>query len=215
MAKESVQSLRLVHAQASCRSPFLVSPQLTGYQVSPWLKRVRLICSCLESYADTCSYPAVPADPELSAGSATRTPAATSNESQDQSAPSNDAAASTSQPHQLPESLASASNASAGPSSSSAAGPSGSSSASLDTIDDICIAITSIDSIHGNPNTQYKRVCQSLLPALQHLESKGTHLGVPGAVVLCSPLQGNHDPLQVLLTQIPPNGVGLGYLFIL
>ena len=157
----------------------------------------------------------VPADAEVSAVSATRTPAATSHESQAHSAPSDNTATSISQPQQLAASLPSTGNAAAGPSSSSATGPSGSSSASLDTIDDICTAITSIDSIRGNPNNQYKRVLQSLLPALQHLESKGTHLGVPGAVVLCSPLQGNHDPLQVLLTQIPPNGVGLGYLFIL
>lgn len=141
--------------------------------------------------------------------------AATETQSQLVQHSSNEAVSSSSQLPQAP--VASMNINPAGPSaSSSAAGPSSASSSnSLNTIDDVCNAILSITLSGGDANAQYKLVSQSLLPALQHLEHRGTSLGVPGSVVLCSPLQGNHDPLQALLTQIPQAGLGLGYLFIL
>ncbi|KAK9895453.1 hypothetical protein P389DRAFT_93346 [Cystobasidium minutum MCA 4210] len=146
-------------------------------------------------------------------GPATTTTAATDNAGQPAQNNSTPAVTGTSS---LPQaSAASTSSNQAGTSSASAGPSSASSSNSLNTIDDVCNAIITISLSGGDANAQYKTVSQLLVPALQQLENRGTHLGVPGSVVLCSALQGNHDPLQALLTQIPPAGLGAGYLFIL
>lgn len=156
-------------------------------------------------------------DPSIGATGSplTRMPAATDSQVPVHSQRGNATAATagTSQP-QLALAPSTSSSA-AGPSHSSNAGPSTSSSTSLDTIDDVCNAIFTITVSGGDANAQYKLVSQSLLPALQHLDLRGTGQGVPGAVVLSSALQGNQDPLQALLTQIPPGGLGVGYLYIL
>lgn len=62
---------------------------------------------------------------------------------------------------------------------------------------------------------QYKLIRENLLPGITQLENKGTAAGVPGRMILQSPLTGNIDPLYVLMQQPELTGNGVGFLSIL
>lgn len=131
--------------------------------------------------------------------------------------------AETSSGHQLQQSASTSTSTTSkrsnknsnGTSSNGADGP-GALSTLFESIDDVVQAIQSIPAIAaGDAMMQYKLARESLLPALMHLEQKGISAGVPGNVILQSPLSGNLDPLQLLMQQPDLTGNGIGYLFIL
>ena len=113
-------------------------------------------------------------------------------------------------------SKASSSSSSSAPArQNSESGSSSGSSTALESIDAVCNAIVTIANIGGDAAMQYNVVRDNLLPALNFLEQKGTSGGVPGSMILQSPLNGNRDPLVYLMQQPQLTGNGLGYLTIL
>ena len=96
-----------------------------------------------------------------------------------------------------------------------AQGENGQPSTGLESMDAVCNAILTTANTGNDVALRYQLIQESLLPALHVLEQKGTAAGVPGSMILQSPLSGNRDPLQVLMQSPELTGNGVGYLYIL